>query len=303
VLKGVKNGKLGSGSNEAVNGGQLYTVQQNVTNNTTAITQIDGRVTAHETSIQYLGGQLANGLVKQDATTGAITMATATGGNSVNFSGTTGTRVLTGIANGRNDSDAVTISQLKATGLIDYTGKELGALVYDDMSLLSATLGGASGTTLNNVAPGLIAASSMQAINGGQLFTLQQDFEERFGSLHDRVSYLEENGGGGTWPGAGDDNPAIGDDAEASGNNSTAIGSNTQATGENSTAIGQESQASGENSTALGQNANAAGNNSIALGTNSTADRDNTVSVGSAGNERQITHVQAGTAPTDAVNV
>jgi autotransporter adhesin len=41
----------------------------------------------------------------------------------------------------------------------------------------------------------------------------------------------------------------------------------------------------------------------VALGQGSVADRANTVSVGSAGNERQITNVAAGTAPTDAANV
>ncbi|TDA48855.1 YadA family autotransporter adhesin, partial [Burkholderia pyrrocinia] len=71
----------------------------------------------------------------------------------------------------------------------------------------------------------------------------------------------------------------------------------------NGTAIGAGSNASGENGTAIGQGSHASGNNAVALGAGSVADRDNAVSVGSAGNERQITNVAAGTAPTDAVNV
>lgn len=59
----------------------------------------------------------------------------------VNFAGTAGGRVLTGVANGVNDSDAVTIAQLRATGLIDYTGKEIGAVTYDDLTLGSVSLG------------------------------------------------------------------------------------------------------------------------------------------------------------------
>jgi autotransporter adhesin len=41
----------------------------------------------------------------------------------------------------------------------------------------------------------------------------------------------------------------------------------------------------------------------VALGSGSVADRADSVSVGRAGNERQVTHVAAGTAGTDAVNV
>ncbi|MDY0957010.1 YadA-like family protein, partial [Stenotrophomonas rhizophila] len=43
--------------------------------------------------------------------------------------------------------------------------------------------------------------------------------------------------------------------------------------------------------------------NAVAIGANSVADRENSVSFGRAGGERQLTHVAAGTANTDAVNV
>ncbi|MCS6766314.1 MAG: YadA-like family protein [Candidatus Protistobacter heckmanni] len=68
------------------------------------------------------------------------------------------------------------------------------------------------------------------------------------------------------------------------------------------TAFGKSSQATGANATALGSNTVAAGANSVAVGNNSVATRANTVSFGSAGNERALTNVAAGTAPTDAVN-
>ncbi|MDO5506522.1 MAG: YadA-like family protein, partial [Pseudoxanthomonas suwonensis] len=47
----------------------------------------------------------------------------------------------------------------------------------------------------------------------------------------------------------------------------------------------------------------ASGTGSTAIGYQSVAERNYTVSVGKAGAERQIIHVKAGTAPTDAVNV
>lgn len=53
----------------------------------------------------------------------------------------------------------------------------------------------------------------------------------------------------------------------------------------------------------IGSTATATGKNSVAVGQGSVADRDNSFSVGSKGNERQVTNVADGTAPTDAVNV
>ncbi|KAG8150857.1 YadA family autotransporter adhesin [Burkholderia catarinensis] len=326
-LTGVADGDIAAGSSDAVTGGQLYTTNQAVAQNTADIA--DNRTEITNLNSQLASGQI--GLVQQDATTGVITVAANTGGTSVNFAGTAGARTLSGVANGVNDDDAVTIAQLKATGLVDYTGKEIGAVTYDDISLDSVSFGGVGGTTLRNVAPGLIAAGSMDAVNGGQLHALQQQFAQQYGQLSgqmddltNRVGDLEtgsgnpgNGGGGGVNPGAGgpgsivvgdgsasgDNSSAIGQGAVASGGNGTAVGQGSVASGDNSSAIGQGAVASGDNSSAIGQGSSATGSGSVAIGQGSIADRDNAVSVGSAGHERQITNVADGTAPTDAVNV
>ncbi|KVQ38947.1 hypothetical protein WT21_29770 [Burkholderia territorii] len=321
-LTGIANGDVAAGSRDAVTGDQLHATNRSVAQNASDIA--DNRTEITNINDRLATGQL--GLVRQDQATGAISVAANTGGASVSFAGTNGARTLSGVANAANDDEAVTLAQLKASGLVDKDGKELGAVVYDDLSLASATLGGVNGTVLRNVAPGLIASGSMDAVNGGQLYDMRQDFENRFAGLGDRVSDLEAGGvPGGPGNGSGDFDPSgsgagsvqLGAGADAAGSNSTAIGNSASATaggstaigqgsvasGENSTSLGQGSNASGSGSTAIGQNANAAGNNSVALGAGSTADRDNAVSVGSAGAERQITNVAAGTAPTDAVNV
>ncbi|KVL35528.1 hypothetical protein WS97_14470 [Burkholderia territorii] len=321
-LTGIAKGDVAAGSRDAVTGDQLHATNRSVAQNASDIA--DNRTEITNINDRLATGQL--GLVRQDQATGAISVAANTGGASVSFAGTNGARTLSGVANAANDDEAVTLAQLKASGLVDKDGKELGAVVYDDLSLASATLGGVNGTVLHNVAPGLIASGSMDAVNGGQLYDMRQDFENRFAGLGDRVSDLEAGGvPGGPGNGSGDFDPSgsgagsvqLGAGADAAGSNSTAIGNSASATAGGSTAIGQGSVASGENSTslgqgsnasgsgsaAIGQNANATGNNSVALGAGSTADRDNAVSVGSAGAERQITNVAAGTAPTDAVNV
>ncbi|WP_107314394.1 ESPR-type extended signal peptide-containing protein [Burkholderia metallica] len=378
-LTGVDAGAVSASSTDAVNGSQLHGVADSVASaigggsvvnadgsisapsftlgdgsggTTTvtsvggAITNLDGRVTTNEGDIASLADQIGNGtvgLVQQAGPGANLTVGAHTDGMAVNFAGTMGNRTLSGVANGVNDDDAVTIAQLKATGLIDYTGKEIAAVTYDDISLASVTFGGSAGTTLLNVAPGLIAAGSMEAVNGGQLHDLQERFAQEYARLDGRVGELETGGGSGGGGGGGDGSGLIGpgtggegslvvgDGAAASGENSSAIGQGSAASGDGSTAVGQGSNASGsnssaigqgavasgsggtaigqgsnaggDNSTAIGQGSKATGNGSVAIGAGSVADRDDSVSVGSAGNERQITNVRAGTAPTDAVNV
>lgn len=84
----------------------------------------------------------------------------------------------------------------------------------------------------------------------------------------------------------------------APGTHGVAAGANAVAAADRGVAVGNGASA---NATGAVASATAAG--SVALGADSVATRENTVSVGAAGNERQITNVAAGTAPTDAVNV
>ncbi|WP_081055076.1 YadA-like family protein [Burkholderia diffusa] len=350
TLKGVANGAVNAASSEAVNGSQLhgtaasvaaalgggatvdsdgsiaaptYTVDgKTMTDVGSAIksidgslTTLDGRVTRTETSIDQMQQDLSSGaigLVKHDASTNSVTVARGIGGSVVDFTGAEGNRVLTGLANGNGDRDAVTIAQLRAVGLVDPEGRMVGALTYDDIELKRATLGGTSGTVLANVANGSISAGSMDAVNGSQLYAMQQEFENRHNGLINRIDVVEQavsngngsgNIGGDGSQATGSNSTGLGQNANASGSGSAAIGQDSNASGSNSTAVGQGSNASGENAIALGQGSTASGKDTVALGQNSVADRENSVSVGSVGNERQITNVADGTAPTDAVNV
>ncbi|WP_416360730.1 YadA-like family protein [Burkholderia orbicola] len=183
----------------------------------------------------------------------------------------------------------------------------------------SVTLGGpaAAPVMLTNVADG---KSQYDAVNYGQLSSLKTDFENRLGTMDDRVSKIETTGGSGgesrrtvgndlisgsgeagqavtaAQSGNGSDNVAMGsgstinDDAgnaTAVGANATvraaggtAIGAGADAHAANGTAIGQDSSARGENSTVVGQGAKARGDNSVAIGAGSVANEDNTVSFG-----------------------
>lgn len=368
TLTGAAAGNLAAGSTDVVNGAQLFATNNNVATNTSNITSLTTRMGDAETNINDLAGQIGSGtvgLVQQSAVgVGAtLTVGAKTDGTVVDFTGTSGVRTLTGVAAGINADDAVNMTQLTATnnnvtaldgrvgkneGDITVINKSLadlgsslnGAVVYNaDKSMVS--LGGVSGTKIDNLMAGLVGAGSMQAVNGGQLFSMKADLDKQLQDIVDnadaaigiigsklddltgtvgkqqdklddldgRVGTIEQGiadgtiGGGGTGDGtnaAG--NVELGKGTTASGKNSSAIGSGAVASGENSSAVGANASATGKDSTAVGADSKATGNSSVAIGAGSVADRDNSVSFGSAGNERQLTNVADGTAPTDAVN-
>ena len=294
-LTGLSEGVLSSSSTDAVTGAQLHATKRDVASNA-------GNISVLQTQISQ-GGV---GLVRQDAVTQAITVARGSGGGRIDIAGTAGGRVLGGLSNGINDSDAVSVAQLKAVGLVAPDGRALAALVYDDLALGSATLGGSAGTVVRNLANGAVAVGSMEAINGGQLYDVQQKVAQGFELLTGRVDTLHERMD--AYHSASVEKPAgTGDQgklaiAPGTAPDSTAVGAGANASGNGSTAVGTDATASGAESTAIGAHSTASGTGAVALGANSVADRDHSVSVGSAGSERQITHVAAGTARTDAAN-
>jgi autotransporter adhesin len=286
VLTGVSAGAVNATSVDAVNGSQLFNASastasamgggstvnpdgtitapsyvvngQTVHNAGDAISNLDTQVTNVAGRMDSITNEINNGtlgLVQQDSATGNITVASATNGQLVNFTGTQGARVLTGVANGAVNS------------------------------------------------------TSLDAVNGSQLYAVQDNLQQQISgittqmtSIDSRVTEITVNNAS-NGSATGDNSTATGANSTASGSDSTATGANSTASGNNSTADGAGSIASGDNSTAMGHHAKATGNNSVAIGADSVADRDNTVSMGSAGHERQITNVAAGTEDTDAVNL
>jgi autotransporter adhesin len=195
ILKGVAEGAIAAGSKDAVNGGQLFTTNSRVDAAEGNIASLDSRVgtaegdiTSIQSSVSNLNTQINSGtvgLVKQDATTEAITVAAATGGTSVDFAGTAGARTLTGVAEGTLDNDAVNVSQLKKAGVIDQNGQALEVATYDPGSNKnSMTLGGADGTQVKNVADG---SDDMDAINVRQL--RNAGLVDADGNMLDAVTY------------------------------------------------------------------------------------------------------------------
>ncbi|WP_408405514.1 YadA family autotransporter adhesin [Paraburkholderia sediminicola] len=104
TLKNVKAGEVSVSSSDAVNGSQLYTTNESVDKNTKDISTLKTAITNIDSG--------SIGLVQQDATSHAITVASATAGTTVDFTGTAGARQLKGVSKGTADTDAVNVAQL-----------------------------------------------------------------------------------------------------------------------------------------------------------------------------------------------
>ncbi|WP_233879886.1 YadA-like family protein [Paraburkholderia flagellata] len=162
TLTNVANGALNASSLDAVNGQQLNATNTNVSNLSGDVTRIKGDITS-------INGQLADAVIYDTSAHNAVTL----GG-----SGHAAVK-LTNVANGAltaSSIDAVNGSQLYAMGATtDASGNINNAFVaYDDKSKNKVTLGGSghAAVALTNVANGALTASSIDAVNGSQLYAM-----------------------------------------------------------------------------------------------------------------------------------
>ncbi|MEN5051013.1 YadA-like family protein, partial [Luteimonas sp. TWI165] len=249
------------------------------------------------------------GLVRQDPGTLVMTVGGQTGGDEVSFANVDGdARRLSGVADGVDDTDAANVRQLRAVeGQIG--DLDAFAVRYDTADMAQITLGGSGGTVIDNLAAGQIAAGSLQAINGGQMFASMSSMAAIFGggasvdpfgglvppdymiqgtfynSVGDALAALDTGltqvnaridnlppGSGGGDPLVAVDGVRDGSDdaAMADGQRGVSIGSNASHGGRYGTAIGGDSHAAGDHDTAIGGNAKVHADNSTAVGANAT---------------------------------
>lgn len=309
-----------------------------------ALTALSNRVQTNSNNISILqasaGGGGGTSLVEQDPSTRAINVASTTDGTSVNFTGTSGNRQLTGVADGAvnaTSSDAVTGAQLyatnqavaatttyatnSATGLANAIGG--GAGVDSNGNVTNPTLTVQS-QTYSTVATAVGAIDATLSAHSAAITDLQN-------SVGATTIYTKVNGPGAAAVASGTNAIAVGAQSVSSGNSSIAIGAESTASADGALAFGRFARANGLNAIAIGSNAvstmdngvamgngstvTAAGGvalgmsasvtaaNAVAIGAGSVANTPNTVSVGAPGNERRITNVAAGINQTDAVNL
>ncbi|KLI99635.1 YadA-like family protein, partial [Luteimonas sp. FCS-9] len=168
--------------------GPIYTLDDGSDTGTTAdfgdvgsaLDNLDGRTASNTTTINNLLDG-TEGIVRQDPDSLLVTVGGQTGGDQVSFANVDGdARRLSGVADGVDDTDAANVAQLRAVeGQIG--DLDAFAVRYDTADLSRITLGGSGGTVIDNLAAGQIAAGSLQAINGGQMFASMSSIAAIFG--------------------------------------------------------------------------------------------------------------------------
>lgn len=168
-LHNVRAGVLAAGSTDAVNGDQLNTTNVQVTANTTAITNFQNLVIGSAVSpVQYSdpatptvpnGGMLTNHVTFVGAVAAPVALHNVAGG-----------------AVAAGSTDAVNGDQLAAVATIAGNGvqydRDAGGARTNRVTLAGGNT--AAPVTLANVAAGAVAATSTDAVNGGQLFATDQ---------------------------------------------------------------------------------------------------------------------------------
>ncbi|RAR61803.1 trimeric autotransporter adhesin [Paraburkholderia unamae] len=192
TMTNVANGALNATSLDAVNGQQL-----NATN--TNVSKLAGDVTD-------IYGKLADAVIYDTSSHDSVTL-----GGSGHAAVT-----LTNVANGGLTAlsvDAVNGSQLYALGAkTDASGNITNAFVaYDDTSMNTVTLGGSDHdpVKLTNVANGGMNASSVDAVNGSQLYALGAKTDASGNITNAFVAYDDTSMGKVTLGGDADHAPVV----------------------------------------------------------------------------------------------
>lgn len=277
------------------------------------------------------------GIVTQDSVSRIINVGATTDGALINMAGTAGNRVVTGVASGALNAastDAINGSQLYTHAASTAVALGGGSTVNPDGSVTAPSYS-VGGTVVNNVGSAITNLDGRVTQNSSDIAGLQTTINNISGSVANAVQYDSSAHDkvtlGGTAANASRVTLTNLQDGELSATSTDAVTGaqlwntnqqlgnlgqqlvninqvvqNNAVTGNAFVAVnstGNAAQAIGNSSVAIGGGAKASAPNSVAIGEGSVADLSNTVSVGSAGNERRITNVAAGQAPSDAVNM
>ena len=314
-LTNLQDASVDAHSKDAVTGRQLYTTNQNVGLLSTQMISASNQIVA------MLGGgaSFTNGVFK--APTFSI--------QGVNYSniGLTFNAVnneLTALKGSVNDLKTYVDSQDNkiASNAKDYTEDQSAGTLQNAKAYIdqqdAKNLTEAKGYTDQQSEQSLIDSKSYTDQQTAVVLDSAKDYADQQISSNGQHISIGGTGGGSTGTNAtGQNSIAIGVNTVVTGHNSTAIGAGHQVsgnasgtfgdpnivTGNGSYVIGNDNTIGGDNTFVLGNNISTTAQNAVVLGNDSSSDRDNTVSVGSDSNQRQIVHVAAGTADTDAVNV
>nr|EFX6077640.1 adhesin [Shigella boydii] len=176
-ITNVADGSLAAGSTDAVNGSQLKTTNDNVTTNTTNITNLQDAVDGlGDDALQWDNGKTAFSAAHGASTTSKIT-------NVADGSLAAGSTDAVNGSQLKTTNDNVTTNTTNITNLQDAVD-DLGddALQWDNgKTAFSASHGTSTTSKITNVTAGALTAASTDAINGSQLYDFSSAIADTLG--------------------------------------------------------------------------------------------------------------------------
>ncbi len=158
VITNLADGSVSETSTDAVNGSQLFAVNQRIDDSDLDLTNLEARVTTNEGDIATLDGRITT------AEGDIVDIDTRVGDNETDIADLDG-RVTTNMTDiATNSSDIASLGQI--------------ALQYDSLSYDQVTLAGGGGTVITNLAAGEMSATSTDAVNGAQLFAVNERIDQ-----------------------------------------------------------------------------------------------------------------------------
>ena len=215
LITNVADGSISQGSSEAVNGGQIWDLMEDVgdlqvsaqdskyfqANSSAPAAQakgddsiaIGGEAVAESKGGVALGsGAIADrkGMNGKQEAFSDVAVASSQGALSVGSEGSE--RQITHVAGGTEDTDAVNVRQLKSVqqGAVNYDRRDDGSVDYGSVSLGR----GGEPVQIHNVASG---TSTYDAVNLGQLNALDSKFSHAYDHLSDKINEVERDASGG----------------------------------------------------------------------------------------------------------
>ncbi|MGQ1300976.1 trimeric autotransporter adhesin Ata [Acinetobacter baumannii] len=189
-LKNVADGKVAEGSKDAVNGGQLWNIQNQVDKNSNDIKNI-------QNNIDNISNGKA-GLVQQQKPNGEITVGKDTGGTSINMAGKEGDRVVQGVKDGEikaGSNQAVNGGQIHK--ISESIKNSIGGNTTIDPKDGSITTNNIGGTGKNNINDAIGTLNQSNQELGNKITNLGDQLQQVFYDTNKRIDDVEKKANAG----------------------------------------------------------------------------------------------------------
>ncbi|HEM7769735.1 TPA: trimeric autotransporter adhesin Ata [Acinetobacter baumannii] len=189
-LKNVADGKIAEGSKDAVNGGQLWNVQNQVDKNSNDIKNI-------QNNIDNISKGKA-GLVQQQKPNGEITVGKDSGGTSINMAGKEGDRVVQGVKDGEikaGSNQAVNGGQIHK--ISESIKNSIGGNTTIDPKDGSITTNNIGGTGKNNINDAIGTLNQSNQELGNKITNLGDQLQQVFYDTNKRIDDVEKKANAG----------------------------------------------------------------------------------------------------------